>query len=122
LDPLPGFPGIGLFAGRVLQFDEGERQAVDEDDKIGTESLGRPLDRELVDDEKLLASMLAKSTSRRSSCLTVSSSRQLTLMPGEERAVKVAVALFGDGMVELEQALHRLVEHGGGHAGIEPCE
>jgi hypothetical protein len=37
---------------------------------------------------------------------------------GEKQAVKVAVALLGDGVVELEQALHRLVEHVSRHAGI----
>src|SRR5690606_17475601 len=39
---------------------------------------------------------------------------------GEKKPVKIAVALLGDGMIELQHPLHRLVDYCVRHAGIEP--
>ena len=49
-----GLPDVGVDIGGVLQLDHRDRQAVDEDDDIGTAQLLAPLDGELVDDQKLI--------------------------------------------------------------------
>ena len=49
LQLLPGFPDRGVLVGRVLQFDDAQRQPVDEDHDVGPAVVLALDDRELVD-------------------------------------------------------------------------
>ena len=108
--------------GRVLQLDEGERQAVDEDDEIGPAGFGRTADRKLVDDEKFVGGEALRGEIDEPKVIVF---YRVALPPahahtGEKQAVKVTIALFGDGVIELAQSLHRLVEHSRRHTRIKP--
>jgi hypothetical protein len=47
LDLVVGLPDVGVFVGRVLQFQQHQRQAIDEQDHVRPAGVLRPLDREL---------------------------------------------------------------------------
>jgi hypothetical protein len=45
LNLVVGLPDVGVFVGRVLQLDQHQRQAVDEQDDVRPAGVVRPLDR-----------------------------------------------------------------------------
>jgi hypothetical protein len=50
-----GLPDVGVQVGWVLQLDQHQRQAVDEQHDVGPARVVRPLDGELVDGQPLVA-------------------------------------------------------------------
>ena len=55
LNLVVGLPDVGVLVSRVLQLDEGQRQAVDEQDDVWATSMVRAFDGELVDGPELVA-------------------------------------------------------------------
>ena len=55
LDLVKGLPDVGVRVGRVLQLDQHQRQAVDEQDDVGPARVVRAGDAELVDRQPLVA-------------------------------------------------------------------
>lgn len=56
LDLLVGFPDVRIFVGRILEFDQHQRQAIDEQDHVGPARVVGALDRELVDRKPIVRS------------------------------------------------------------------
>ncbi|MCY1294178.1 hypothetical protein D9M70_434640 [compost metagenome] len=55
LNLLEGLPDIGIHVRRILQFQQHQRQAVDEQDDVGPTRMFRPLNTELIDRQPLIA-------------------------------------------------------------------
>ena len=122
LELLPGAFDCGAFVGRVLEFDDAEREAVDEEDDVGAVSVVAVGDRELVDGEPVVGGGSVEVDHFDLGAADAVAVAVLDLDAPDEHAVDGAVAGFEAGAFGLgelaEGALQRVV----GQVGVEVGE
>jgi hypothetical protein len=114
LDLVVNLPDVGVEVGRVLQLDQHQRQAVDEQQQVGPAAVARPLDGELVDVQPVVGGGVGPVDQASEVAAAVAALLLLHRHARHQEAVKLLVGRQQGRRAQVDHLLECVVTGGGG--------